>query len=58
MLVYINERDDKEFHEHHEYAYVYEYDDDYEYEEDTDSDVETNNYEINYEVGVDDYLVS
>ena len=31
MLVYIDDKDDKEFYEHREYAYVYEYDD-YDYE--------------------------
>jgi len=53
MLVYIDDKDDKEFYEHREYAYVYEYDD---YEEDINT--ETNDYEINYEVDVDEYFVS
>jgi len=56
MLVYIDDKDDKEFHEHYEYAYAYEYDDDYDYEEDTNAEV--NDYEINYEISEDGYLVS
>ena len=58
MLVYIDIiKDDKELNEHCEYAYVYEYDDDkYDYEE--DSNTKLNDYEINYEVEVDEYLVS
>ena len=54
MLVYINERDDEEYSTYREYAYVYEYDDNYE----EDTSMESNEYEINYEVNEDEYLVS
>ena len=56
MLVYIDDRDDEEFSTHRAYAYVYEYDDDYDYAE--DSNLESNDYEINYEIAEDEYLVS
>ncbi|MFT5660033.1 MAG: hypothetical protein ACI9TV_000667 [Sulfurimonas sp.] len=54
MLVYIYDREE-EFHENQEYAYVYQYDDNYEYEEDTKQ--ESPDYEIDYEVTEDSYLV-
>ena len=55
MLVYIdNNKDDDEFNTHREYAYVYEYDDNYE----EDSTTESTDYEINYEVAENEYLVS
>ena len=58
MLVYINDKEDEEFNNNHEYAYAYEYNDynDCDYEE--DSSTEVNNYEINYEISDDGYLVS
>ena len=55
MLVYHDDKEDEEFISHQEYAYVYEYDDDYGYEE--DSDVELNDYEREYDVSVDEFLI-
>jgi len=59
MLVYIDSnKDGEEFNTHREYAYVYEYeyDDKYEYKE--DSLIESPDYEIDYEIYDDEYLVS
>ena len=60
MLVYIYDREEEELrerNEHREHAYVYEYDDNYEYEEE-DSTKETNDYEVDYEINEDLYLIS